>query len=88
VALSQFLKGEGSVASWGDEEILASGGGDEAFQAVVAGVDIVGLLEVEGGLVAAHGGEEVGGGHEDGEVQLGLIGAIRDVEIVESGAVA
>ncbi len=54
------------MRSWGYQEILAAGGCNKAFQAVVIIIYIVLLDKVKCGGVGAHGGEEVGGGYEDG----------------------
>jgi hypothetical protein len=68
------------VAAGRDEQVLAAGGGDEPLQAVVVRVDVgVGDLQVLGGGVGPHPGEEVGGRHVDHELQLELLAARRDV---------
>jgi hypothetical protein len=79
-----FHQGKGSVAS----EVLASGDADEALYTAMGGSDIMGLFKVRRGLLQAHNSEEVSGGHEDAKVQLGLGGAVRQVEGVESGAIS
>ncbi len=55
------------MSTWGYQEILTAGRCDKTFQPVVIVVYFVCFYQVQGGLVPAHGGEEVGGGHEDGD---------------------
>jgi len=86
-SLGEFEEGEGAVAAGWDEEVLAAGGGDESFQAVVAGGDIIGLLQIQGGLVAAHGDKKICGRHKNAKVQLGLRRAIGHIQSVKTRAI-
>src|SRR5438094_10127830 len=64
------------VSPRGDQEVLPSGGRDESLQPVVFIVDAVLSNQVERSLVSAHPGEEVGGWHEDCELQFRLSAAV------------
>ena len=68
------------MASWRDEEVLASGGGDEAFQAVVAVRPVVRELTTKGVRVqflrTAH---LHGRGHRDGEPATVGHGRVRQI---------
>src|SRR5215475_3740907 len=75
------------MSARGDDEVLPPGGGEEALEAVVLDGDTVPLLQVERGLAGAQGAEELGGRHEDGELELEQVAAAGDVHRVETGAV-
>src|SRR5579862_6674040 len=68
---------------WG-EEILPSGSGDESFEAIVAWVYAILLLEIQRGLVGAHCIKEVGGRYECRELKFGDEAAAGNIHRVES----
>src|SRR4051794_28423747 len=69
----EFDQRERTVPARRAQEVLPPGRGDEAFEPVVLVRDLELLLQVGRRLVTAHGGEEVGGRHENGELQLRLV---------------
>src|ERR1700680_589962 len=86
VALGDLDEREGPLAAWGDQEVLPPGGGDEPFQAVVVICAMEELpLQVLRGLGGAHQGEEIGGRHEDQELELELRAARRDAGLARVG---
>jgi hypothetical protein len=58
--LCQLDQGKAAMATRGDEEVLPPGSGDESFEAVVAWVHAVFLLQIRRGLVDAQRLKKVG----------------------------
>src|SRR5690242_3362965 len=87
IPLYQFKQWKRAMFAWWHQKILPSRGREEPLQAVIVIRHAIFERQVERGLILAQAGEEIGGGDEDSELELGLLGTIGNIQRVEAGAV-
>jgi hypothetical protein len=86
-AASVLEERESTVTARRNKKVLPPGGRNEALYPVVVGVDLELRLQVLGGRIGTHRPEKLSAWDERRELELWLLGPVRDVQVVESWAV-